>query len=340
MRKILLPDKFYRPQLNPIAIGLLKFKDAKHWYNCLYRYILFAKSLTGSIKTTEVTLRVWLQYLGLIFFVWILFTGCNNDSLLKKYQALHIQDSTIIMQTQQDDSAIRSYVNSFNKIQETLEQIKSREHVITLNGENKTSYNPIVDIKAIDNLIIKNHREFNNLQVSLKKSTMAITGFEAMVKNLKHQINEQDAEISALQNRLTKINAAYEEITEQFNDSIALLRDESKTIKSLTNNINTVYYIIGTLKYLKDKGVITGNAGVVGIGRNIQLKSGLDKTAFIKTDLNNINMLPLGARYKKLFTIHPPASYKIRGNDSGDTLYIGNKGSFWSESRYLVIAVK
>ncbi len=53
MKKVLhrlKSEAVYRPQLNPIAIGLLKFADSMHLYNRPFRYFTFVITLASSIK--------------------------------------------------------------------------------------------------------------------------------------------------------------------------------------------------------------------------------------------------------------------------------------------------
>ncbi len=266
--------------------------------------------------------------------------ACNNATVNNRYKTLFEQDSILILQTQQYDSAIKGYVSLFNKIQENLEQIKSREHIITLNDESKASYSPMIDIRAIDNLIIANHRELNTLQLKLKNDSGLFKGFDEMVTHLGREVREQAAEVNVLQQRLAKADTAYQEIAQQFNDSMSVIQGQNKTITALTKNLNMVYYLIGTMKQLEEKKIIEISGGFAGIGKNITLKPGFSYNTFLKSDLTELKVIPLGAKLKKMITVHPPASFTLTGNDNSDTIHIINAASFWSQSKCLVIAVK
>lgn len=266
--------------------------------------------------------------------------ACNNNQPLNKYRALYAQDSILLIQTRQDDSALKDYMSSFDRIQENLEQIKNREEIITLNDESKANYAPMIDIKAIDNLILRNHRELNGLQMRIRNDSQIAKGFTALIMHLSHEQKDRIMEMNALQNKLAKANAAYQEIAKQFNDSMQVIQGQNKTITTLTNNINVVYYIIGTLKTLEEKNIIESSGGFAGIGKSVILKPGIDARAFTKADLTKLKCIPIGNKIKKIVSVHPPDSYKVSGNENSDTLYIINSTSFWSECKFLVVAVK
>src|SRR5580692_10460782 len=107
-----------------------------------------------TMKTTRLNHRLSInKFIGATVFLTIL-CSCNNNQLVQQYKALHEHDSILALQTQADDSTIKGYINNMNEIQSNLDEIKSREKILTVQGENKTNGNAIEDIKAIDSLII------------------------------------------------------------------------------------------------------------------------------------------------------------------------------------------
>lgn len=275
-----------------------------------------------------------------LFILSVVCVSCNNNQVAQKYKDLYEHDSLLIVQTQEDDSAIKGYVYTMNEIQDNLEQIKTREKVISISGESKSDNTVLADIKTLDELIIKNHRELYGLQERLKKLSKKDTEMEAIVTHLNNRVAEQDAQISILQSKLAKINAAYREITAQFNDSILVIQSQSQKIASMATAMNTVYYAIGTMKELKDSNVIKKSGGFAGIGRNAGIKPDFNTTYFTKSNSRMLHAIPLHAKFRKLISNHPEKSYKITGNDEADSLLIIDPSAFWNISKYLVIAIK
>ncbi|HTB31284.1 MAG TPA: hypothetical protein VK808_04610 [Bacteroidia bacterium] len=271
-----------------------------------------------------------------------IFSSCNNSQLVQQYKTLHEHDSLLVLQTQAEDSTIKGYINSMNEIQSNLDEIKSREKILSVNGnvESKTGNNAVNDIKMLDSLIIASNKNVAALRARVKKMDKKNVALEAMITRMTAQIAAQDTQITVLQSSLAKVNDSYKQVTQQFNDSMVVLQNRNTDIENLTNTMNTVYYAVGTLKELKDNKVIDKTGGFIGIGRNSQLKPDFNSSYFTKTDLTKLQVIPLNAKFKKLLTTHPVDSYKISGNKTADSLWITDQSSFWKENKYLVVAVK
>jgi hypothetical protein len=86
--------------------------------------------------------------------------------------------------------------------------------------------------------------------------------------------------------------------------------------------------------------VLTKTGGFIGIGNNTDLIPDNSTAYFTKTDIAKLSIIPLNAKFKKLLTTHPAGSYKIAEDKKSDSLVITDPLAFWSENKYLVIAVK
>ncbi|HTB31511.1 MAG TPA: hypothetical protein VK808_05770 [Bacteroidia bacterium] len=283
-----------------------------------------------------------LKWFSPFAFCAVLFSCTNNDQLVQQYKQLHERDSALMIKTQADDSTIRGYVSNLNEIQTNLDEIKSREKILSVqsSGETGNKNTALADIKALDNLILKSNKEIADLNVRLKKMNVKDAGLQKMVASMTAQLSEKDSEIAVIQSNLSKVSASYAQVTQQFNDSITVLQAKSSRIEDMTNKMNTVYYAVGTVKELKDNRVIAKTGGFIGIGKNTELTPDQNTSYFTKTDLTKLSVIPLNAKFKKLLTVHPSESYKITGDKTADSLVITDQSSFWSENKYLVVAVR
>ena len=94
----------------------------------------------------------------------------------------------------------------------------------------------------------------------------------------------------------------------------------------------------GGAKELKEKGVLTKEGGVVGIGAVNKLNTeGLSKDQFTVVDVTATPEIAIGAKKAKLATSHPASSYRL---EDGTRLVITDADKFWSVSKYLVIVVE
>lgn len=266
----------------------------------------------------------------------------NNDQLVQQYKMLHDQDSLLMIKTQSDDSTISGYIHNMNDIQSAIDEIKTREKILSVKNENESGSHTdaVRDIKAIDSLIIKSNHEIANLHWRMRRMNRKDAGLETMVAHMSKQLAQQDSEIVMLQNNLARVNTSYAEVARQFNDSIEVLQNQNARVAALTTAINTVYYAVGTEKELKANKIITKEGGFIGIGKNTELTPDNNTAYFTKCDLTKLNAISLNAKFKRLLTTHPAGSYKITGNKTADSLIITDKAAFWSEDKYLVVAVK
>ena len=282
------------------------------------------------------------KLLPLAVFALIVSSCTNNDQLVQQYKTLHEHDSALMVKSATEDTTITGYIHNLNDIQSNLDNIKAREKILTVQGQNesKPGNTAVQDIKAIDNLIIKNNREIAALHLRMKKMNGKNEELETMVARMTAEIAQQDTEIAVLKNSLARSNESYNEVTRQFNDSITVIKNQNARIQNMTTVMNTVYYAVGTERELKKKRVITTTGGFIGLGQNSELTPDNNTAYFTKTDLTKLNVIPLNAKFRKLLTTHPAESYKITGNKVVDSLVITDKPAFWSEDKYLVIAVR
>ena len=234
------------------------------------------------------------------------------------------------------------YIKSFNDIEANLDTVKQKQKMLNIsNGENiDQKENVISDIRAIGELMMRNKKEIAALERKLKKSNGKNEELQKMIAHLTEELNEKDAQIAALQSQLAESNASLKDEIQKFNDSMEVVAKQKETISTMTNDMNTVYYAIGTLKELKQKGVITKEGGIAGIGSTVEIKKDFNASYFTKSDMTTLQTLPLYSKFEKVVTNHPTDSYNVTNNNKSDSLIIKDAKSFWSQSKYLVVIVK
>ena len=244
------------------------------------------------------------------------------------------------------DSLINAVFADINAISENLALIKSRENLITVAGESEGGRRPVEeidnDIKAIDRLLRENRSKIESLQRSaaqLRKANLRIDGLEKMIADMNRQLAEKKAEVEQLRESLVRMGDEVKSLTEEVAVRSAEVENLSGEKVELQNQLNTVYYIVGAEKELRDAQIIN-KQGFIGrtltVGRNSNFDS------FTMADSRLLSEVPVGQKKATLVTSHPEGSYELvtDANKVVEKLIITDPVRFWESSKILIISCK
>ena len=244
------------------------------------------------------------------------------------------------------DSLINAVFADINAISENLALIKSRENLITVAGESEGGRRPVEeidnDIKAIDRLLRENRAKIESLQRSaaqLRKANLRIDGLEKMIADMNRQLAEKKAEVEQLRESLVRMGDEVKSLTEEVTVRSAEVENLSGEKVELQNQLNTVYYIVGAEKELRDAQIIN-KQGFIGrtltVGRNSNFDS------FTMADSRLLSEVPVGQKKATLVTSHPEGSYELvtDANKVVEKLIITDPVRFWESSKILIISCK
>lgn len=244
------------------------------------------------------------------------------------------------------DSLINAVFADINAISENLALIKSRENLITVAGESEGGRRPVEeidnDIKAIDRLLRENRAKIESLQRSaaqLRKANLRIDGLEKMIADMNRQLAEKKAEVEQLRESLVRMGDEVKSLTEEVAVRSAEVENLSGEKVELQNHLNTVYYIVGAEKELRDAQIIN-KQGFIGrtltVGRNSNFDS------FTMADSRLLSEVPVGQKKATLVTSHPEGSYELvtDANKVVEKLIITDPVRFWESSKILIISCK
>jgi hypothetical protein len=275
-------------------------------------------------------------------------SGCNQ----KKIDRLQAQNDSLRAVGTDKDSNIAEFVATFNEIESNLDSIKQVERVIDKDakaGEVKGSRKEQIksDIKYIYNLLQKNRKMVAELTAKLDKSGKHAAQLQKMIDNLNKSITEKDAQIAQMTEELGKLNIQVKDLNVKvadLNTNVSNLSADNQKkqadIDAKTEALNTAYYVIGTSRELKDKKIISGAGGFIGIGRTKDVMADLNMNDFTKVDITKVSEIPIMKKKVTVITSHPNNSYRIDGDKTADKLVILDYQAFWSLSKVLVIVAK
>jgi len=244
------------------------------------------------------------------------------------------------------DSLINAVFADINAISENLALIKSRENLITVAGESEGGRRPVEeidnDIKAIDRLLRENRAKIESLQRSaaqLRKANLRIDGLEKMIADMNRQLAEKKAEVEQLRESLVRMGDEVKSLTEEVAVRSAEVENLSGEKVELQNQLNTVYYIVGAEKELRDAQIIN-KQGFIGRTLTVGRTGNLD--SFTAADSRLLSEVPVGQKKATLVTSHPEGSYELvtDANKVVEKLIITDPVRFWESSKILIISYK
>lgn len=294
-----------------------------------------------------------------IIVIVLAFIAFGSTSCTKKYKTeisrLNAVNDSLVELEKAKDSFTMDYVRAFNAIQDNLNTIKEKEKLITKvseegNTESKQNKEDQInsDIDAIYNLLIENRETVKQLQSKLRASGNKSAELEKMIATLNLQIQAKDSEITELKVSLAKKDlhiVSLEENLTQLEENLSktelIVDQQSQTIVEKVDELNAIYYIIGTKKSLTEQNIITKEGGFIGIGRTKKISESFDKSLFTKADMRTITGFPVFSKNAQLLSVHPAGSYEfIEGEKKViDSLKILHSDDFWSASKYMVLMI-
>lgn len=240
-----------------------------------------------------------------------------------------------------------------NDISEGMTQIKDLEKIIALPGNIGESASRKEQIKndmiAIQQALQERRQRLEELEKKLASAGGESTTLKRTISNLKAQIAEQQTEIATLTNQLASANIKIEQLSNQVidlgtaNDSLStglnVEREQKQAAEeaatAATNELNTVYYAIGTSKELKAKKILESGF----LRKTKVMKGDFDMNYFTTADRRTLTQIPTHSNKAKIMTSQPQDSYKIVEQGGQKVIMITNPDKFWQLSNFLVIEV-
>jgi predicted nucleic acid-binding Zn-ribbon protein len=244
------------------------------------------------------------------------------------------------------DSTISDWLNTFDQVEQNLNEIKQREKMISMNTTgseiSKDKKNQVLeDVKAISKLLDENKKKIAQLNARLNESGTKIKGLQERITTLEASMQQYETEITDL-----KATLASKDIQiGQLNTNVTALQDtithKDATISTQISKLNEAFIIYGTYKDLKEKGILTKEGGFLGLGRKEFLVKDFSDNMFSKIDVTTTKSIPVNSKNAKLITDHPTGSYEIvhEGDNKVSYIAIKDPDMFWKISKYAVVEI-
>jgi hypothetical protein len=292
------------------------------------------------------------KYFALLI-ITVLFFSCKNDdqtsqSSLKNeilIENLQKKNDSLKEYATQSEESLSDFMKAFNAILNNLEEIKKKENIISLTAQNMETVgmgkNQIQkDILLIYDLLQENKETVNNLREKLEADDMINEDMQKSIDMLSLYVERKNDEILNLRNSLQNMSSEMHNLNSSIDSLIATNKQQNIKLKAQDKIINTGYYIVGTQKELYEKGIITREGGIVGLGSVNTVNEHFKNNTFGSIKIDNTRKIPLNCKKAKLLSTHPAQAYKFDGpNEKINNLVITRPEKFWSTSRYLVVEI-
>lgn len=273
-------------------------------------------------------------FLPLVIVAAALFTACNGNS--NSNNALKESNDSLRAVIAERDASLEEVLQCIRVVEEGFQKINETQGRINSTGleaEGSRKERLQNDVLYLTQLIEKNNSEVARLKKLLASSKNVSKELRAIVANLEKTLQEKNEEIARLHKQLEEQNihiAKLDTIITNLTDENT--RQELRLVEK-ERELNSVWYVFGTKKELKNEKIISGS--------EVMTDPDANKDYFTRSDKNQLTEINTYSRKAKVLSTHPEGSYKIVEDSEGnDVLKITSPDEFWSVTRYLVIQVR
>ncbi len=272
-------------------------------------------------------------------------TSCHQkelDAANARVDSLNTVNDQLTKQFEDATNLISEVEENFTAIKQ--DQMGLAEEATSTEGVNPDKKKQMQDnFQLIKDRMEENKQKIDELESKLASSNGRFAALQGTISNLRKQQAASEKEITSLKQQLEAKNIEIKDRDNQIS-SLHSQRDsvnnvssaQAAKIKAQDEAMHTAYYIIGTKKDLKAKGLKEG----------VLKKADINKAIFTKVDVRTFEAnegMDLNVKKAILTTSHPLASYSLTPKSKSDKTLIfkiKNWESFWSNSKILVIQTK
>ncbi len=272
------------------------------------------------------------------------FTACHNKNVTETEVGVPTTaDSLKIALANQD-----SLLVLMNDVAEGMSQIKQMENILSstgnLSAESRDKRQQIRnDMLVIQQTLQMRRDRLEELEKKLQNTSGNNSTMQKSIQTLKKQIADQEGTIENLRAELANANINIQRLTanvDSLNTEVANVNAAKSQVEeeaaTLTNELNTCYYALGSKKELKDHKLIE-----TGFLRKTKIMpQDFEQSYFTQADKRSLLSIDLRSKKAKVLTNQPKDSYEIVEMPNGNkVLKIVAPARFWNTSNFLIVEI-
>lgn len=259
--------------------------------------------------------------------------GCSDKPGTTKNE-LQVKNDSLTAIIKQRDADMDNMLECIRVVEEGFSKINEAQGRISVTGDSDLNRKEKLqnDVEYIVGQLEKNSEYIAKLKKMVAGNEKASKELKRIIENLEKQVEAKNEELVALHGKLKEKDIVIEELNVVIEDLTKQNTEQELRIVEKDKKINTVWYVIGTKKELKNENILSGG--------DVLLKPGANMEYFTAVDKNNVTEIKTHAKKAKLLSAHPDGSYTLEKDDEGmKVLRITDIQAFWSITRHLVIQV-
>ncbi|MGE0157977.1 MAG: hypothetical protein AB7T31_01120 [Gemmatimonadales bacterium] len=193
--------------------------------------------------------------------------------------------------------------------------------------------------------------QLNAAETRLRSVNATSAGQVRRISELEAAIAEERTALEGQRQRVSSLEQAISGLESEVTRQTEMNQQLTQTVDNMTDEANTVWYVVGTKEELLDRGVIReeGGSRVLFIfgkrGKTLVPSRDIDPSMFTAVDRRMVRNIPLPAEEEDAkWTVVTPQNLAATsspldddGRVIGDALNITDPQQFWSTSRYLIV---
>jgi hypothetical protein len=259
---------------------------------------------------------------------------------------LQQQVDSLSTKVMQQDEELSFYYDCMDLLTKGLDSLAVEGNMLL--GDNNTTDRASKDaikerLAGMGTMLQTQRDRVAELEKKLQNSNANAAKMKGMVEYLKAQIAQRDEQISDLQRMVNEkdfdIAMFKSEVNRLAGYNRSLLNtvdEQEESLQQADEALNQAFYIIGTSKELKEKGVL--KAGGLFKGNKVNVDN-MKTEGFTTIDVRIDTEIPISSKSPSVKSQHPANSYTITTDKATKTsvLKITDTKAFWSLTRYLII---
>ena len=286
--------------------------------------------------------------LALIALCTLAVIGCNNkekeEELQKQLSTIQSEHATLQQDLADRDKYFEEVMHTVNEVYTDLERARVKEGKLSERAGGGEMPAQITDASSrqkllqnigdIGSALKENRKKIARLETQAKSFKGEIAGLNKLIDNLKQSLKEREESIAQLEGKVQGLETTVSEKTKVITEKEAQIDDQQK-------KLSTAYFIVGTRKELKQKGVITDEGGFLWglLGSTTVMASGVDPTLFTSIDKSKEQAISVQGKIDEILP-HRNEEFFATAQpvENNSVLSIVRPEGFWQDN-YLVIVL-
>lgn len=270
------------------------------------------------------------------------FQSCGGNQT----EVLQSQIDSLTATIEQKDQDLEFYQSCLFLVSDGLDSIAKADNnlMVVASSKEKTVTRESIkqDLDAYASLLTRQRDRINQLERQMSEGGKDRERMQGLINMLNKQIEEKDATIQKLQEKVETQNFNVAMLLDELNQvrekNIALKKEKKETEEALgvaQEMLNEGYYIVGSSSELKKAGVLSSRF----LGKSKVNADNIDESLFTKVDIRNFTQLTIPSKKITIKSQHPSTSYRITNDKKAgtSTLEILDEVEFWKQASFLII---